>query len=61
MPRMPQRTAAQATETRILSYVEADSYGNATKISMLQTQLQATYALTAQISQLSMVRYMPSV
>jgi flagellar hook-associated protein 3 FlgL len=56
-----QRTAAQATEVRILSYVEADSYGNATKISMLQTQMQATYALTAQISQLSMVRYMPSV
>ncbi len=56
-----QRSAAAATQTQILSYVESDSYGNSTKISMLQTQLQATYQLTSQISQLSLVRYMPSV
>jgi flagellar hook-associated protein 3 FlgL len=56
-----QQAAAQATEAQILSYVQTDTYGNATKISLLQTQLQATYALTAQISQLSLVRYMPNL
>lgn len=55
-----QQAAAQATEAQILSYVQTDTYGNATAISLLQTQLQATYALTAQISQLSLVRYMPN-
>ena len=54
-----QQAAADATDAQILTYVQADTYGNATKISALQTQLQATYTLTSQISQLSLVHYMP--
>jgi flagellar hook-associated protein 3 FlgL len=55
-----QKTAASATQAQILTYVQADSYGNASQISMLQTQLQASYMLTSQISQLSLVNYMSS-
>ena len=55
-----QKSAAAATQAQILTYVQADNYSNASQISMLQTQLQATYTLTSQISQLSLVRYMPS-
>ena len=53
-----QKTAANATQNQITNYVQADPYATSTKISMLQTQLQATYALTSQISQLSLVKYM---
>jgi flagellar hook-associated protein 3 FlgL len=53
-----QKSAATATQNQITSYVQADPYATSTQISMLQTQLQATYALTSQISQLSLVKYM---
>ncbi len=55
-----QKSAASATQAQILTYVQADTFGNASQISMLQTQLQATYQLTSQISQLSLVRFMPT-
>jgi flagellar hook-associated protein 3 FlgL len=55
-----QQSAASATQAQILTYVQADSYGNATQISTLQTQLQATYSLTSQISQLTLVHYLPT-
>jgi flagellar hook-associated protein 3 FlgL len=55
-----QKSAAAATQAQILIYVQADNYGNASQISMLQTQLQASYTLTSQISQLSLVHYMPN-
>ena len=55
-----QKSAAAATQAQILTYVQADNYGNSSQISMLQTQLQATYTLTSQISQLSLVHFMPA-
>lgn len=53
-----QQTAASATQAQILTYVQADTFGDSSKLTTLQTQLQATYELTAQISQLSLVHYM---
>jgi len=55
-----QQSAASATQAQILTYVQADTYGDSTQISTLQEQLQATYELTEQISQLSLVHYMPT-
>jgi flagellar hook-associated protein 3 FlgL len=55
-----QQSAATATQQQILSYEQADTYGDSSKLTALQTQLQATYKLTAQISQLSLVHYMPT-
>lgn len=54
-----QQSAASATQQQILKYEQADTYGDSTKLTMLQTQIQASYELTAQISQLSLVHYMP--
>ncbi|MBV9829033.1 MAG: hypothetical protein JO001_25715 [Alphaproteobacteria bacterium] len=55
-----QQSAAAATQAQILNYVQADTYSDSTQISTLQTQLQASYSLTSQISQLSLVHYMPT-
>lgn len=55
-----QRTAADATKAQLLTYMQADTYSDATQITFLQTQLQATYTLTSQISQLSLVHFMPA-
>jgi flagellar hook-associated protein 3 FlgL len=53
-----QKTAASATQSQILTFVQADTFSDSTRLTTLQTQLQATYMLTAQISQLSLVHYM---
>ena len=55
-----QQSAAAATQQQILNYEQADMSTDAAKLTSLQTQIQATYELTAQISQLSMVHYMPA-
>jgi flagellar hook-associated protein 3 FlgL len=53
-----QKSAATATQAQILSYVQADLYGDSSKLTQLQTQLQASFAMTARLSQLSLVQYM---
>jgi flagellar hook-associated protein 3 FlgL len=55
-----QQAAATATQEQIAKYEQANTAADATDLTNLQTQLQATYELTAQISQLSLTRYMPS-
>ncbi|OYV37574.1 MAG: hypothetical protein B7Z80_12450 [Rhodospirillales bacterium 20-64-7] len=54
-----QRSAAATTQQQIAGYEQANVAADATDISTLQTQLQASYNLTAQISQLSLTHYMP--
>ncbi len=55
-----QKSASTATLGKITSLEQADTYADATKITALQTQLQATYEITAQLSKLSFVNYMPA-
>jgi flagellar hook-associated protein 3 FlgL len=55
-----QKSAASAIQAQILNDTQANTYQLSTQISLLQTQLQATYSLTSQISQLSLVKYMPA-
>jgi flagellar hook-associated protein 3 FlgL len=55
-----QQSAASATQQQIANYEQANTAADATDLTNLQTQLQATYELTAQISQLSLTRYMPT-
>jgi flagellar hook-associated protein 3 FlgL len=55
-----QQSAATATQQQIASYEQANVAADSTNLSTLQTQLQAAYELTAQISQLSLTRYMPT-
>jgi flagellin-like hook-associated protein FlgL len=40
---------------------QADPATVATQLSTLQTQLEASYEVTAQISQLSLVHYVPTL
>ena len=56
-----QQAAANATQNQILGFEQADTTADATTLSTLQTQLQATYALTAQISQLTLTHYLPTL
>lgn len=44
--------------SRIASFESVDPYEAATRLTALQTQLQATYAATAQISKLSILNYL---
>jgi flagellar hook-associated protein 3 FlgL len=55
-----QTAAATATQAQITNYLQANTYADSTQLTQLQTQLQATYSLTSQISQLSLVHYMPT-
>jgi flagellar hook-associated protein 3 FlgL len=55
-----QQSAASATQQQIAKHEQPNIAADATDISTLQTQLQAAYELTAQISQLSLTHYMPS-
>ena len=55
-----QKAAASATQEQIAGYEQTDTTADATDLSALQTQLQAAYELTAQISQLSLTHYMPT-
>ncbi|GAA4228284.1 flagellar hook-associated protein 3 FlgL [Sagittula marina] len=43
---------------RVAELVEVDSYEAATEITALETQLQASYAVTARLSQLSFLNFM---
>jgi flagellar hook-associated protein 3 FlgL len=56
-----QQQAATATQQQITSYEQADTYADTTKLNMLQTQLQASYSITAQMSQLSLAHYLATV
>lgn len=56
-----QQSAASATQQQIAGYEQANSYADSTELSALQTQLQASYEVTAQISQLSLTHYFPSL
>jgi flagellar hook-associated protein 3 FlgL len=55
-----QQSAANVTQQQIAGYEQANMTQDATDISSLQTQLQASYELTAEISQLSLTHYMPA-
>ncbi|PPQ27618.1 flagellin [Rhodopila globiformis] len=55
-----QQSAASATQQQIATYEQANMAADSTDISSLQTQIQAAYELTAQISQLSLTHYMPT-
>ena len=52
-----QTAASQATLQQITSLEQADTYGDTTQLDQLQTQLQASYEITASISKLSMVTF----
>ncbi len=52
-----QQSAANATSKQILDLEQVDPYTAAQQLSALQTQLQATYAITASISKLGLVNY----
>ncbi|CAH2605522.1 Flagellin (modular protein) (plasmid) [Rhodovastum atsumiense] len=52
-----QQSASNATVKQILQYEQADTYTDAQKLQTLQVQLQATYAITASLSKLSLVNY----
>src|ERR1700733_2313505 len=56
-----QQAAANATQNQILGFEQADTTADATTLSTLQTQLQATYAITAEISQLTLTHYLPTL
>jgi flagellar hook-associated protein 3 FlgL len=56
-----QKTAADATQKQILGFEQADTTVDATALTALQTQLQASYAITAQISQLTLTHYLPTL
>jgi flagellar hook-associated protein 3 FlgL len=55
-----QQSAASATQQQIAGYEQTNETADATNLATLQTQLQAAYELTAQISQLSLTHYMPT-
>jgi flagellar hook-associated protein 3 FlgL len=55
-----QQSTAAATQQQLAGYEQPDLAADSTDLTALQTQLQAAYELTAQISQLSLTRYMPN-
>ena len=56
-----QQAAYSATTQQIATMEQADPATVATQLSTLQTQLEASYEVTAQISQLSLVHYLPAL
>jgi flagellar hook-associated protein 3 FlgL len=56
-----QQSAYSATTQQIATMEQADPAKVATQLSTLQTQLEATYEVTAQISQLSLVHFLPTL
>jgi len=56
-----QQQVATATQQQISSYEQANTYADTTQLTALQTQLQASYDLTSQISQLSLAHYLATV
>jgi flagellar hook-associated protein 3 FlgL len=55
-----QKAVATTTQQQIAGYEQTDTAADASMLSMLQTQLQASYQITSEISQLSLVHYMPA-
>jgi flagellar hook-associated protein 3 FlgL len=55
-----QQAVASATQQQIAGYEQTNTDADSTTLSSLQTQIQASYDITSQISQLSLVHYMPS-
>jgi flagellar hook-associated protein 3 FlgL len=56
-----QQQAATATQQQITHYEAANTYTDTTQLTNLQTQLQATFDITSQISQLSLAHYLATV
>ncbi|MFI4982843.1 MAG: flagellin [Nevskiales bacterium] len=56
-----QQAAASATQAQIMNFEQADTFTDSTRLTALQTQLQATYEITAQLSQLSLTHYFPAL
>ncbi|MGA3005925.1 MAG: flagellin [Acetobacteraceae bacterium] len=56
-----QQTAASNTTQQITKFEAADQTAVATQLSALQTQLQASYQVTADLSQLTLSHYLPTL
>lgn len=56
-----QQTAASNTSQQIATLEAADPTTTATQLSTLQSQLQATYQVTADLSQLTLSHYLPTL
>jgi flagellar hook-associated protein 3 FlgL len=56
-----QQTAASNTTQQITNFEGADQAATATQLSALQTQLQASYQVTADLSQLTLSHYLPNL
>jgi flagellar hook-associated protein 3 FlgL len=56
-----QQSASDATNLQISNLETADPYATATQLSNLQNQLEASYQVTAQISQLTLSHYLPAL
>jgi flagellar hook-associated protein 3 FlgL len=55
-----QQAVASATQQQIAGYELTNTDADSTTLSMLQTQIEASYQITSQISQLSLVHYLPA-
>jgi flagellar hook-associated protein 3 FlgL len=56
-----QQAASNATTQQISNLESPDPFTDAEKLSALQTQLQASYQVTSQISQLTLSHYLPAL
>jgi flagellar hook-associated protein 3 FlgL len=56
-----QQTAASNTNQQISSLQSVDMTATATQLSNLQTQLEASYQVTSQLSQLNLSHFLPSL
>ena len=56
-----QQTAASNTTQQIATFESADQAAVATQLSTLQAQLQASYQVTADLSQLTLSHYIPTL
>ena len=56
-----QQTAASNTTQQIATFESADEATTATQLSALQAQLQASYQVTADLSQLTLSHYLPTL
>ena len=53
-----QETRADLYKSRLVALEAVDPYEAATRLSLLQSQLEATYAVTARISRMTFLNYM---
>ena len=56
-----QQSAANATQAQILTYEQANTTQDSTTLAALQAQLQASFQITAEISQMSLTSYLQTV